>query len=254
MAEMSHSEDRDSRDGRMDRTSIAQETAKAIDEESRVVLAGFDALHEQIGHLLTVLIPAQAQVMLVGVGSGFGLEFLLNALPRVYVLAIDPSPTIVDLARRRLRGTPNIDRVSLICGDIGDVGTQLFDAVITVGVLHNIEGDVARSDFVIQTTKHLRMGAPLIVGCQSGSCEDSLLFQNAISRRIASANISRASKAEIARVLEDTGRFSSYPRDSWLIQCCEANGLSTPRCFFQSLLFKSWIGFRRDSFVPSPAS
>src|SRR3954463_10344325 len=86
------------------------------------------------GDVLTRLdgIPQDATMLDVGCGTGRVTEALLALVPRGRVLALDASPDMVELARRRLGG-----RAQVWCQDVLELDlAEPVDAVVSTATLH----------------------------------------------------------------------------------------------------------------------
>lgn len=75
-------------------------------------------------------------VLEVGCGRGVGAEVILDRLGAADVTAFDLDESMVDLARRRLRGRP----VSLSVGDVCDIAlpAKAVDTVVDFGIIHHV--------------------------------------------------------------------------------------------------------------------
>jgi ubiquinone/menaquinone biosynthesis C-methylase UbiE len=83
---------------------------------------------------------AGSTVLEVGCGRGVGVEILVKRFGAGHVHAFDLDETMLDLARRRLRGLPP-DRFDLSVGDVThmDFPDASFDAVFDFGAIHLVE-------------------------------------------------------------------------------------------------------------------
>ncbi|MCX6466373.1 MAG: class I SAM-dependent methyltransferase, partial [Pseudonocardiales bacterium] len=87
-------------------------------------------------------LPADAHVLEVGCGAGYGTELILRRFGAARMDAIDLDPAMVTRARRRLSGYG--DRVQLATGDVTDLRTALgaedgsYDAVFDFAIVHHV--------------------------------------------------------------------------------------------------------------------
>jgi SAM-dependent methyltransferase len=87
-------------------------------------------------------LPADAHVLEVGCGAGYGTELILRRFGAARMDAIDLDPAMVTRARRRLSGYG--DRVRLATGDVTDLRTALgaedgsYDAVFDFAIVHHV--------------------------------------------------------------------------------------------------------------------
>lgn len=75
-------------------------------------------------------------VLEVGCGRGVGAEVILDRLGAAEVTAFDFDESMVDLARKRLRGRP----VSLSVGDVCEIAAPAagVDTVVDFGIIHHV--------------------------------------------------------------------------------------------------------------------
>lgn len=87
-------------------------------------------------------LPAEARVLEVGCGAGYGTELILRRFATARVDAIDLDPAMVTRAKRRLSGYGG--RVRLATGDMTDLRAALdaedgsYDAVFDFAIVHHV--------------------------------------------------------------------------------------------------------------------
>lgn len=101
--------------------------------------------------LLTRIVARQYRpggaILDLGAGSGRVAERILAAVPGARIVAVDSSPAMTALARRRLRGAG--DRVEFVHGDIADPAALVlpradYQVALLVQVLHHIPDPAKR--------------------------------------------------------------------------------------------------------------
>jgi trans-aconitate 2-methyltransferase len=103
-------------------------------------------------------IPADATVLDVGCGTGRVTEALLELVPAGRVLAIDASPDMVALARRRLGG-----RAEVWCQDVLELDLEeSVDVVVSTATLHWV---TAHDRLWQRLARALRPGGALEAQC-----------------------------------------------------------------------------------------
>lgn len=113
-------------------------------EWDRAADVGNPARAEQLdllAHLVARRYRPGGVVLDLGAGSGLVAARVLAAVPEARIVAVDSSPAMTELARRRLQGTG--DRVVFIQGDIADLSAVAlpradYQFVLLVQVLHHI--------------------------------------------------------------------------------------------------------------------
>jgi magnesium-protoporphyrin O-methyltransferase len=107
------------------------------------VRAGRDAMRSR---LLSWLPQDMRGLRLLDAGCGTGALAIEAARRGADVVAIDLSPTLVDLARERAPGDLGAGRVTFVVGDLLDPALGRFDHIVAMDSLIHYEGaDIART-------------------------------------------------------------------------------------------------------------
>ena len=87
-------------------------------------------------------LPANARVLEIGCGPGYGTRLILEQFGAAHIDALDLDPAMIARARRRLTGYR--DRVRLHTGDAADLRASIgaddgsYDAVFDFAIVHHI--------------------------------------------------------------------------------------------------------------------
>jgi cyclopropane fatty-acyl-phospholipid synthase-like methyltransferase len=108
---------------------------------------------EQIDILISVLADEYQQgkaILDIGIGSGHVEEMLFERIPGAYVVGLDGSEAMVELAHKRLRAYA--DRYEVVLHDItqiGDLELPRMDiqAIISIQTIHNVADEHKREVF-----------------------------------------------------------------------------------------------------------
>jgi tRNA (cmo5U34)-methyltransferase len=85
-------------------------------------------------------VPASAERVLdLGTGDGRLVALLKARNPRVWAVAVDFSPTMVDRARRRFAADPTVEVVTHDLNDPLDPSWGRFDAVVSSFAIHHVD-------------------------------------------------------------------------------------------------------------------
>lgn len=146
MATASYQERRGELQTYFDRTAVeawARLTSTApVGRIRATVRAGRDAMRST---LLGFLPPNLAATQLLDAGCGTGALSVEAAKRGAAVLAIDLSPTLVELARQRLPATLANGRIDFRVGDMFDASLGTFDHVVAMdSLIHYPVADVVR--------------------------------------------------------------------------------------------------------------
>lgn len=120
--------------------------------QSRIALAGYDACHELCACMLaaSALDAEAARVLVVGAGGTAGEIIAAARLePSWTFVAVDPSPSMMDVARAHIAEAGLHDRVEFFTGSLRETADATsFNAAIMIGVLHHIQGELAKRDLM----------------------------------------------------------------------------------------------------------
>src|SRR3546814_6033258 len=109
--------------------------------------------------LLAEHAPSTAHILIVGAGGGMETRSLAEAQPDWRFTGVDPSPAMLDLARRTI--APIADRVELPEGTIDQAPSGPFDGATCILTLHPIERD-ERLRIMREIRRQIRPGAHII--------------------------------------------------------------------------------------------
>jgi tRNA (cmo5U34)-methyltransferase len=220
------------------------EHARNYDEGIRVAGLGYNVLHDLTGALLGSLLPAQAQVLVVGAGTGEEIVQLGTRYPGWCFTGIDPSAEMLAVARQRIAEAGLTDRVTLHVGTVDGLPMDdRYDAATLLLVMHFLPDDGAKLALLRGIAERLRPGAPLVLADLHGDLESAgsklrleAWRQRQVNRGIAANNIE-----EMFRQLPQSVYFIPERRLEALL--AEAGFTGVER-FFQALLFGGWIARR----------
>jgi tRNA (cmo5U34)-methyltransferase len=219
--------------------------------QSRIALAGYDACHELCACMLAAsALDAEApRVLVVGAGGTAGEIIAAARLePSWTFVAVDPSPSMMDVARAHIAEAGLHDRVEFFTGSLRETAAATsFNAAIMIGVLHHIQGELAKRDLMNELAKRLKVGAPLVLAgnYRAYSSEPLLLAAWAQRWRMHGAGPDEV-RAKMDRILEG----AEPPRsEEAVVALLAETGFETPLRFFSSLFWGAWITRRAPALL-----
>jgi tRNA (cmo5U34)-methyltransferase len=143
-----------------------EERARTYDHGARTYMPGYEALHETARHSLTAFLDrnAPARVLLLGVGTGYEAEQLLQFCPQWTLIGVDPSAPMLEVAQQRVGSS--VELRTGVLQDFPDL-TEL-DAVLSIGVVHHLGSREQQVALINELGRRVRPGGALLVGCQVG--------------------------------------------------------------------------------------
>lgn len=219
--------------------------------QSRIALAGYDACHELCACMLAAsALDAEApRVLVVGAGGTAGEIIAAARLePSWTFVAVGPSPSMMDVARAHIAEAGLHDRVEFFTGSLRETADATsFNAAIMIGVLHHIQGELAKRDLMNELAKRLKVGAPLVLAgnYRAYSSEPLLLAAWAQRWRMHGAGPDEV-RAKMDRILEG----AEPPRsEEAVVALLAETGFETPLRFFSSLFWGAWITRRAPALL-----
>lgn len=221
--------------------------AGEYEQQSRIALAGYDACHELAACMLAASLGSGTVAHVLVAGAGGPAQEITKAgslEPHWRFTAVDPSPSMLDIARARIAEAGMTDRTSVVLGRVEDLPQEsVFDAATLIGVLHHLPGDKAKLGLLRAIVSRLKPGAPLILAGNHHVYADQPLLLAAWGERWRMRGATPDEvKAKLGKILQ--GADPPASEDAVFKLLAEA-GLETPQRFFSSLFWGAWISFKR---------
>lgn len=199
---------------------------------------GLDALHRMTGILLAQNAPADAQVLVLGVGGGLELKALAETHLGWTFVGVDPSPAMLDVALKNIGSLR--ERVTLVEGYIDDAPPGPFDAATCLLTLHFL----AKEEWT-RTVRAIRdrllPGAPFVAAHSSFPQEPAArsLWLNRYAA-LALASGADPAQVEIARATVTASETMFTPREDEA--ALRAGGFEDAEMFYAAFTWRGWIG------------
>lgn len=117
------------------------QVVEGYDEHIRKLIPGYELTHQQVDAILSHHYGDQddVQILVVGCGTGYEIQYLAQKHPTWQFTAVDPSHVMLCKAKQHLEKQGVLERIRFIHGDTKSLGaTQNFDAVLSILVAHFI--------------------------------------------------------------------------------------------------------------------
>lgn len=216
--------------------------AGEYDQQSRIALAGYDACHELAACVLAAALEGRPDARLLVVGAGTAQEVLtIGALEASWrFIAVDPAPSMIELARRRIDAAGLGDRTVLHQGHLDDLPAgRPFDAATLIGVLHHLPGLAAKEKILADIAARLAPGAPFILAGNYRAYASEPLLLAAWRQRW---RLHGATPAEIEAKLARIQHGAEPPASEAAVEGLLAEaGFGPPTRFFASLFWGAWV-------------
>lgn len=131
-----------------------QRVVDHYDDHIQKLIPGYGIIHRQIHALLQARLADDAKILIVGCGTGYEVNYVLEQFPQAQITALDPSLNMMNKAKERLAGHPQRHRIHFMHADTSalidmhhyDVALVILVAhFITMPQKHNFFRDIYRS-------------------------------------------------------------------------------------------------------------
>ncbi len=203
-------------------------------------------LHLLLGSLFAEL-PANAQILCVGVGTGEELAYLALKNPRWRFTAVEPSGPMLDICRQRAEKEQVASRCIFHEGYLESLSTiELHDAATCFLVSQFILEQDERSTFFREIANKLKPGG-LLASSDLASDVESLEYEvllHAWMNMMSAADISPEAMESMRRAYaNDVGVLPPAKIGSII----ESGGFELPVQFFQAGLIHAWLSKRAQT-------
>ncbi|WP_223583583.1 class I SAM-dependent methyltransferase [Sphingobacterium sp. GVS05A] len=178
-------------------------------------------------------------LLVIGCGTGNEIQKLVAKGKTWNITGIDPSTEMIQQARQKLDGYPNVVLVEALIQDLKN--DKKYDAATLLLVLHFLEDNGTKLELLKEIGKRLVLGAPLVmldITGNSGMIKENLkilrlLLSDNIPEEQVSLRLNRIEN-ELFHVSEDR-----------LAALCVEAGFEVPIRFFQSTIYMGWMTKKR---------
>lgn len=202
---------------------------------------GFADMQRMATLLLTERVGSSGRILVVGAGGGLELKVFAEAEPGWTFDGVDPSPAMLDLARKTLG--PHASRVTLHEGKIDVAPKGPFDGATCLLTLHFADL-VERRQMLAAIRERLKPNAPLIT-LQLSFPQTDCVRERWLSRYTAyvvSSGVDPEKALQASEAIESHLTILDPQHDESLLR--EA-GFSDVSLFYAGLAFRGWVSYAR---------
>lgn len=196
---------------------------------------GLADLHRMVTLLLSERAGQAAHILVVGAGGGMELNAMAQARPDWQFTGVDPSPAMLDVARKTV--APHADRIALLEGTVDQAPSGPFDGATCLLTLHFLGKD-ERLHLLTGIRQRLRPGSAVVIAHHSAPESDpvpwlarSVRFGQGAEADASSARYSAAMMAGRLSLLS-SGEEEALLKDA---------GFTGPTLFYAALSFRGWV-------------
>jgi tRNA (cmo5U34)-methyltransferase len=189
-------------------------------------------------------LPADARILCVGVGTGAELAHLAAKFPRWTFTAVDPSPAMIEVSRRRAEEGGFAARCVFHEGYLGSLPVgETHDAATCFLVSQFILDSEARSAFFRDIATRLRPGG-ILASSDLASDVTSSAYEALLNVWLRVMTAGDVTQDGIARARAAYSRDVAVLPPATVASIIEAGGFEQPVQFFQAGLLHAWFSKR----------
>lgn len=216
------------------------------DQSIRLFCAAYEPLFLMAYSALRAALKDDANVLIVGAGTGMEICTFNRLSPGWSMTGVDPSAEMLSIAREKMAESGSADNTRLFQGYTHDLPeTDLYDAATCILVMHFLPDDGSKLHLLESISRRLKSGAPLILADGFGT-RDSMEYE---------CNLSAWKTFVVAmgvdpEVVEDgfnnqiLKRLQFVPEDK-IVSLLDEAGFEKPVRFFTSFLYGGWIATKK---------
>lgn len=223
--------------------------ATRYEQRIRLFCPGYEALHRMLPSLLQsseLPLPPNARFLSVGAGTGEEVLTLGTPFPGWEFLAVDVSPEMLALARKKVAAAGMAQRVTLFQGFLQECTTpHLYDAASSIFVAHFIKEPKARLAYFQSIAHRLKPGAPFVVADLFGT-PGTAQFKALFGAWHAGYSAHGISLEQVEKDFLHIQNDVAFLPEETILNLLEEAGFTAPARFYQTLLFGGWVVHKKS--------
>ncbi len=214
---------------------------KNYDAHIRQSFVAYDQKFTLIASLLKNRLPEDANVLVVGSGTGMEITTFGEQMPGWKFTGVDPSKQMVQITQQKVSQRGWDERVKLIQGYTSNVPTgENFDAATLILILHFIPDEAGKLNLLKEVASRLRPGGTLVYVSLHGDVSKPATNELMLGWR--NTMISNGIPPEVAKQVHEAaiakGQFVPEERVLALI---EQAGFTDIIPFYRAFLVGGWL-------------
>lgn len=215
------------------------------DESIRQFNAAYEPMFDMAYASLRSMLPGDADVLIVGAGTGMEICAFGRRCPGWKFTGVDPSTEMLSIAKKKIAENKLSCQVSLFTGYAHDLpGSKLFDAATCILVMHFLPDDDSKLELLKSIGSHLKKGSPLILvdgfGDRSTAGFDRTLL--AWKEFVKTQGVDPVFVEDGFRGILNRLHFVS---DARITELLDEAGFEHPTRFFMGFLYGGWVVIKK---------
>lgn len=214
---------------------------REYDRIVRLIIPGYEALHMMTLSLLETVLSEVANLLIVGVGTGMELCQLGPAHPSWRFLGVDPSESMLTLAKQKIERCELTERVEIYQGFVDELPTaRLYDAATCILVMHFMPDDASKLALLQSIAQRLRPNACFILADIFGDKNTKSFERLTLGWQRYGQNMGIPS-TQIDNILATANSSVSSISEPRVIELLHLAGFNNIDRFFSAFWYGAWI-------------
>nr|WP_285853147.1 class I SAM-dependent methyltransferase [Sporosarcina luteola] len=215
--------------------------AAEYDKGVRRTLPTYDPMMRLSQTFLRTNLKEEASLLIVGGGGGNELKAFGPTNPGWTFTAVDPSESMLEVAKFKCEELGIAERVEFINGTVADVpGDSSFDGATCLLVLHFIADVEEKLALLEKVRSHLKPGSPFVLVSKCGDLNDPEFKMLVSLWRDYWLDTTNLPEEKVDELMKGTLTESSIP-ESEIRRLLEEAGFVKIANFFRTNHFAGWI-------------
>lgn len=216
------------------------------DESIRLFCAAYEPLFMMAYSALRAALKDDANVMIVGAGTGMEICTFGRMSPGWSMTGVDPSAEMLSIARKKMAESGSGCKAHLFQGYTHDLpDTDLYDAATCILVMHFLPDDGTKLQLLESISSRLKSGAPLILVDGFGDrnsteyeCNLSAWKTFVVAMGVDPEIVGDGFSNQILKRLQ-------FVPEERIVSLLDEAGFEKPARFFTSFLYGGWIATKK---------
>lgn len=224
--------------------------ALVYDEKIQDAIPGYRLMHELAYYLLKDNLPENANILISGSGTGHEAITYAQNQKHWQMTGVDPTPQMVDCARKKVTALGLSDRIRLIESKVTTIPEKEFDAATSILVMQFLKDNGEKEEYLQEIACRLKEGGWLILidlEGEKGSRPCNLLLSAWKTQQSGTRKDKEQVEQDFAHIDTDLQLIS----EKRLTALCKAANLNKICKFYQSYLFGGYLLQKRSAFQDS---
>ncbi|NJM19544.1 MAG: class I SAM-dependent methyltransferase [Richelia sp. RM2_1_2] len=214
------------------------------DNMAPLVLPGYEAMHQMTLACLQANLPADANILVVGAGTGMELVKFGKGNSKWQILGVDPSEKMLTIAQEKIQQHNLSEQVKLFQGYTDDLAdTSIYDAATSILVMHFIPDDGGKLAFLQSIAQRMKSSSAFILVDVFGEkgTDDFQQIISIIKEFWQERGIPEAKQIELLETMEQ----GVYPiSETRVLELLQQAGFSKVIRFYTGLWVGGWMALK----------